>query len=81
MFSFEISVPGQNVCFCFGLCYDSLFSAYPQLPDMKQIGTQTHRAAAMGAGKQTGSTVLDSTCVFETWRQLRAWSGVVADAT
>ena len=37
-------------------------SEYPGLPDMKQIGPQTQRAAAVEAGKRTGSTdiVLDS---------------------
>ena len=34
---------------------------------MKQIGTQAHRAAAIEAGKQTGSTeiALDSTYVLK----------------
>ena len=29
---------------------------HPRFPDMKQIGTQTQRAAVMEASKQTGST-------------------------
>ena len=43
--------------------YDSLFFEFPGLPDIRQIGTQTQRAAAMDASKRTESTeiVLDST--------------------
>ena len=45
------------------MCYDSLFSQYPWLPDIKLIGAYKQRAAAMEAMKQTGSTeiALDST--------------------
>lgn len=62
LFPFEMSVPGRDVCYSGGLC-DSLVSQHPVLPDIKQIGTQTQRAAAMEFRKQTGPTeiVIDST--------------------
>ena len=46
----------QNLDFCFGLCYDLLFTGYTGLPDMKLIVTQTQRAAAIEAREQPGST-------------------------
>ena len=43
------------------MIHSTLCSDCPELPDMKQIVTQTQHAAAMEASKQTGSTetVLD----------------------
>ena len=33
------------------MCYDSVFSEYPGLPDMKQISIQMQRAESMEASK------------------------------
>ena len=52
----QFSVPARNISYYFGMCYDSLFSEYPVLPGMKQIGIQAQHAAAKEASKQTGST-------------------------
>ena len=60
MFFFE-SVPGQNLVY-----YDSLFSEYPGLPDMKQNGTQTQHAAAMEASEPT-EIVLDPIHPEQRW--------------
>ena len=52
MFSFQIPVVGRIVCYCY-VCYDSQFSEYLGLPDIKNIDTQTQLAAAMEASTQT----------------------------
>ena len=56
MFSFKITVTDEHLFLFLPVCYDSLFSEYPRLPDMLQIGTQIQNAAAMEVSKGTGST-------------------------
>jgi hypothetical protein len=54
MFPF-LKFPSQVRMLFWPVCSDSLFSDYPGLPDMKQIGTQ-HSALPYKQSKQTGST-------------------------
>ena len=66
-FSFEIFVLGRNVCFVLPCGLDSLFSEYPGLPDMKQIGRQTQHAATLEAINQTASTDCSRLRSFVLW--------------
>ena len=71
------NIRGRNVVFSVLACvYDSLFSEYPGLPDMKEVGTQAQHNATVEANKCTGWTesVLDSIQNQKPRPEKNAWA-------